>query len=66
VCHCSGGVGRGPLGLGVWLADTYGLSAADAVAAIKGVAAEARVDRQPSEKKLAQLLAEGQLQKKAT
>jgi hypothetical protein len=64
VVHCSGGSGRTSLGMGLWLADKYGLTPEQAAREISEHAAVARVVRSPDSAKLAALLAARTLAKK--
>jgi protein-tyrosine phosphatase len=56
VIHCSGGSGRTSLGIGLWLADKYGLTPEQAAQEIAAHAAAVRVVRNPDIAKLAALI----------
>eukprot|EP00667_Euglena_gracilis_P026480 EG_transcript_31935 len=64
VVHCSGGSGRGSLGLGLWLMHKYGMSGAEAAAAIAEAATHAGTSRRPDALKLEQLRSTGTLKPK--
>ena len=64
VLHCSGGSGRTSLGIGLWLADKYGLTPEQATREIAEHAAAARVVRSPDSAKLAALIERRTLAKK--
>eukprot|EP00668_Euglena_longa_P038348 GGOE01049348.1.p1 GENE.GGOE01049348.1~~GGOE01049348.1.p1 ORF type:complete len:186 (+),score=44.25 GGOE01049348.1:63-560(+) len=63
VVHCSGGSGRGSLGLGLWLMHKYSMSAEEAVAAIQDAAVQDGTSRRPDASKLQNLMAKGTLKK---
>jgi protein-tyrosine phosphatase len=56
VIHCSGGSGRTSLGIGLWLADKYGLTPEQAAQEIAANAAAVQVVRNPDIAKLATLI----------
>ena len=61
VIHCSGGIGRAAIGLGLWLNQIHGKSPEEAKPLIEAAAEASGTNRKPAPAKLETLLEKGQL-----